>query len=71
MVSSARQYALLKEALTNLDRVIEGLQSGLSSDLVAEDLRLVIDNLGDITGIERVTPASTLDLIFREFCIGK
>lgn len=71
IVSSARQYAILEEALANLTRVIDGLRSGLSSDLIAEDLRLVIGNLGDITGIERVTPATTLDLIFKEFCIGK
>lgn len=71
VVSSARQYALLEDALTNLSRVIDGLKAGLSSDLVAEDLRLVIDNLSNITGIERITPSSTLDLIFSTFCIGK
>lgn len=71
VITSARQYALLEEALANLRRVIDGLQSGIPTDLVAEDLRLVIDNLGDVTGVERVTPASTLNLIFKEFCVGK
>lgn len=71
VITSVRQYNLLEEALANLHRVIDGLQSGLPSDLVAEDLRLVIDDLGDVTGVERVTPVSTLNMIFKEFCVGK
>lgn len=71
VITSARQYGLLQEALKNLHRVIDGLDYNLSSDLVAEDLRLVIDNLGEITGIERISPASTLNEIFSHFCIGK
>lgn len=71
VVSSTRQYSLLREALANLDRVIDGMRSELPSDLIAEDLRLVIDNLSHITGIERITPQSTLNLIFHSFCIGK
>lgn len=71
VVSSARQYALLEEALGNLHRVIDGLRSNLSSDLIAEDLRLVIDNISNITGVERITTSSTLNLIFSTFCIGK
>lgn len=82
VITSARQYALLEEALTGLRRVITGLggspqshptilNTQTSTDLVAEDLRFVIDRLGEVTGVERVTPASTLNLIFKEFCVGK
>ena len=50
---------------------IAAMSSGLSSDLLAEDLRLVIDDLADITGQDRITPQETLNNIFSHFCIGK
>ena len=40
-----------------------------SPELVAEDLRLAVRALGRITG--RVDVEDLLDVIFREFCIGK
>lgn len=71
IITSARQYSLLSEALSNIDRVIMGLTNDLSSDLIAEDLRLVLDNLADITGIDRIAPQAVLNNIFSHFCIGK
>ena len=40
------------------------------SDLLAEDLRLTLDALADITG-GAITPQETLNTIFSHFCIGK
>lgn len=71
IITSARQYSLLQESLTCLGRVTDGLRDGLPTDLVAEDLRLVINHLADITGMDRISTKSTLDLIFSSFCIGK
>lgn len=71
IITSARQYELLITAHEDLQRVIDGLQSGLPSDLVAEDLHVVLDTLGEATGIERITPQATLNNIFSAFCIGK
>lgn len=71
VITSARQYDLLTAAAQELQRVVDGLQSGLPSDLVAEDLRMVLDTLGDATGVERITPQATLNNIFSSFCIGK
>lgn len=71
IITSARQFELLTNAQTCLRRVVDGLQTGLPTDLVAEDLKLVLDVLGDATGIERITPQATLDNVFRSFCIGK
>ena len=42
---------------------------GASADLVAEDVRLAARALGRITG--RVDVEDLLDVIFRDFCIGK
>lgn len=71
IVTNARHHADLMHAHEDLQRVIAGMSSGLSSDLLAEDLRLVIDDLADITGQDRITPQETLNNIFSHFCIGK
>lgn len=70
IVTSARHYDALTRALASIGRVIEGLSSGLSGDLLAEDLRQVLDILSEITG-GQITPQETLNNIFQHFCIGK
>jgi len=55
-----------------LERCLGALKRGLHAPVVelkAEDLRLAVQALGRITG--RVEVDDVLDLIFREFCIGK
>ena len=70
IVTQARHYEALTRAHENLVRVIEGLTSTLPGDLIAEDLRLVLQDLAEITG-GAITPAETLQNIFSHFCIGK
>lgn len=48
--------------------LMRSLQAGLP-ELMAEDLRLAIRALGRITG--RVDVEDLLDIVFRDFCIGK
>ena len=71
IVTSARQYHSLVSAHDNLSRVLNGLESGLSGDLVSEDLRLVLDDLADITGQGRILTNEVLVNIFKNFCVGK
>lgn len=71
IVTNARHYADLMKAYHDLMRVVDGIDASLSADLLAEDLRLVIDDLADITGQDRITPQETLNNIFQHFCIGK
>jgi len=71
IVSSARQYHSLLSAQENLSRVLSSLESGLSGDLVSEDLRLVLDDLADITGEGRILTNEVLENIFTHFCVGK
>ena len=81
IVTSARQYEALTKAHSHLLRVIDGLaasdssiptlHSSLPPDLLAEDLRLVIDSLAEITGHGQITPQETLNNIFSHFCVGK
>ena len=70
IVTSARHYEALSHAHQNLLRVLDGLHSTLSGDLLAEDLRLVLSDLSDITG-GAITPQETLNNIFSHFCVGK
>lgn len=64
-LTRARHREALKEAETALKR---GLSAALP-ELAAEDLRLALRSLGRITG--RVHVEDLLDVIFRDFCIGK
>ena len=71
IVSSARQYHSLLSAQENLSRVLASLESGLSGDLVSEDLKIVLDDLSDITGKGRIWANEVLGNIFTHFCVGK
>jgi tRNA modification GTPase len=69
IVTNLRHYEALTRAHASLSRFLDGLAAGLPSDLLAEDLRLCLSDLGEITG--QITPEATLQNIFRHFCIGK
>ncbi len=70
IVTSARHYEALRSAVADLQRVLTGLSIGLPSDLLAEDLRLCLADLANITG-GQITTQETLNNIFKNFCIGK
>ena len=71
VITSVRHYSALLHADESLQRVIDSMNLGLSGDLLAEDLRMVIDYLAEITGEERITPQETLQNIVTHFCVGK
>jgi tRNA modification GTPase len=68
IVTRARHRAALTETVEALERAIEQGSRG-QEDLVAEELRLAARRLGRITG--RVDVEDILDVVFRDFCIGK
>ena len=69
ILSNARHYDVLSRADEALDRVVNGLQTGLSQDFVAMDIRQSLRELGEITG--EITTDDLLGNIFSNFCIGK
>ena len=69
MITNARHFAALRSAHIEIGKVQEGLSNGLSSDLLAIDLRQALYHLGEITG--EVTNDELLGNIFANFCIGK
>ncbi|MBO7193228.1 MAG: tRNA uridine-5-carboxymethylaminomethyl(34) synthesis GTPase MnmE [Bacteroidaceae bacterium] len=69
VVTNVRHYEALARALANIKEVKQGLELGLSGDLVSEHLRAAINNLSEIVG--EVTNDEVLGNIFANFCIGK
>ena len=70
IITNARHYEALTLAHTHLQRVLSGLHNNLSGDLLAEDLRLTLDTLAEITG-SQITTNEVLNNIFSHFCVGK
>lgn len=69
IVTNSRHYDALLKALSEIQRVQWGLDSGISSDLMAIDLREALYHFGTITG--EVSNDELLGNIFANFCIGK
>lgn len=69
MVTNARHAEALRQAGESARRVIDGLDTDLPGDLIAQDLRETIHHLGTITGT--ITTPEILSTIFSRFCIGK
>ena len=69
IVTNTRHYDSLQKALEEIQKVNFGLQSNISSDLMAIDIREALYHFGMITG--EVTNDELLGNIFANFCIGK
>jgi tRNA modification GTPase len=65
LITRARHRAALEETSSALSRALPGT----ADDFLAEELRLAARALGRLTG--RVDVEDILDVIFRDFCIGK
>lgn len=69
IITNARHYDALGKALQSIQTVQAGLESNLSGDLLAIDLREALYHFGIITG--EITTDDLLGNIFANFCIGK
>lgn len=69
LVTNLRHYQKLVETNQSLQRVLTGLESGVTGDFLAMDIRQALYHLGEITG--EITTDDLLDNIFSKFCIGK
>jgi tRNA modification GTPase len=69
MVTNLRHYQNLTQTFDSLQRVLNGLDSGITGDFLAMDIRQALHYLGEITGT--ITTEDLLDNIFSKFCIGK
>ena len=69
IVTNSRHYDALLKALEEIQKVKYGLDTNLSGDLLAIDIRQALYYFGLITG--EVTNDELLGNIFSNFCIGK
>jgi len=68
LVTRARHRRALEDTVAALDRALAERGCG-REELIAEELRAAATTLGRLTG--RVDVEDILDVIFRDFCIGK
>ncbi|MCF8272656.1 MAG: tRNA uridine-5-carboxymethylaminomethyl(34) synthesis GTPase MnmE [Flavobacteriaceae bacterium] len=69
IITNSRHYDSLLKAFEDIQKVKHGLDSGLSGDLLAIDIRQALYHFGEITG--EITNDDLLGNIFANFCIGK
>lgn len=69
VVTNARHYEHLMGTDEALARAITGLDTNVTPDWLAMDLRVALQHLGELTG--EITTDDLLDSIFSKFCIGK
>ena len=69
IVTNVRHFAALKNADEALADVLTGLDSGITGDFIALDIRRALNFLGEITG--EIGVEDLLGNIFGKFCIGK
>jgi tRNA modification GTPase len=69
LVTNVRHQTALDRARDSLTQARASIEDGMASELVAVDLRVAADALGEITGA--ITTDEILDRIFSTFCIGK
>ena len=69
LVTNIRHYQQLVQTQETLNGVLIALKTGLTGDLIAQDLRHALHHLGEITG--QISNDDLLKNIFGKFCIGK
>ncbi len=69
LVTNLRHYQQLLQTQETLEGVLSALKTGLTGDLIAQDLRYALHHLGEITG--QISNDDLLKNIFGKFCIGK
>ena len=69
VVSNARHYEALQNALQAILNIKKGLKDELSGDLLSVDINEALNYLGEISG--EITNDELLGNIFSKFCIGK
>lgn len=69
IVTNVRHYEALTKALQSLQEVNTGLNTGITGDFLAIDIRRTLHFLAEIVG--EVTSEDLLGTIFGKFCIGK
>lgn len=68
-LTNVRHFEQLTKTYLALEDVLEGLSMQVTGDFLAQDIRMALHHLGEITGT--ITTDDLLANIFSKFCIGK
>ncbi len=69
IIQNVRHVQALESTIESLLKAQTGIESSISGEFVAQDIRGALYHLGTITGV--ISSDTLLDSIFRDFCIGK
>ena len=75
LITRERHYHHLVQCYNHIDAILQSQSSSskgeyaMSLDIIAEEMRLCLKHIGIILG--KVDVEEVLDIIFRDFCIGK
>jgi tRNA modification GTPase len=69
VITNSRHHQALNQAIESVKLVIEGLQTKVSAEFVAADMRRALLELGTIIGTD--ISEDILSAIFSKFCVGK
>ncbi len=69
VITSARHKQALEKTIEALQNAIAAMRMSATEEIIAVDIRLALDHLGEITG--ETTSEDVLNHIFAHFCIGK
>ncbi len=69
LVTNSRHLQHLQKIEEYLESIQAGMQQNLSTDLIAPDIKLCLQQIGELTGT--ITNETVLDYVFSKFCIGK
>lgn len=69
IVTNIRHFEALKNTNDSLESLLNGIETNITTELLAFDIRKAIFHLGEITG--EITTDDLLANIFSKFCIGK
>ena len=68
-VTNLRHVDAFDRAVQGVEQARLSVDAGRAGELIAMDLRIAADALGEITGV--ITTDEILERIFAQFCIGK
>lgn len=70
IVSNSRHYEALIHAESALEKTLVGIETNITGDFLAQDIRTALYHIGQITGQIEID-RDILGTIFSKFCIGK
>jgi tRNA modification GTPase len=69
LITNTRHLQHLQKIKAHLLAIQQNLKANLSTDLIAPDIKLCLQHIGELTGT--ITNENVLDYVFSKFCIGK